>query len=150
MRLKMAFSTHGPWESGIRTLLLPMEIALDPYGEFRVEEWPWPAGKILGPGAEDASRNLLVIVAERGVDPKGLTLKEDPILQWEDESGTVRPVLSIASPEIGELAEGAGLVFGAIGFAIGIALSFGPHEPGVPESVPPGLRARPRAAGEAG
>lgn len=124
MRLQMAFSTDGPWESGRGTLQLPMEIALDPYGKFRVEE-----SQLMGeafPGSDPAC-SLLVIVAEKSVDPERLTLKADPIFQERDESGTDRPYMALASPEIGELAEGAGLVFSAIGFAIGIALPFGPH-----------------------
>jgi hypothetical protein len=103
-----------------------MEIALDHYGEFRVEDWSWPAGEVLGTSPDPIS-NLLLIVAERDVDPNGLALAEDPILFSEDENGTVRRAMSVASPEVGELAEGAGLVFGAIGFAIGVALPFGPY-----------------------
>ena len=126
MRLQMAFSTNGPWGSGARTLKLPMEIELDLYGKFGVEEWSLPGGEARVPRPGPA-RNLLVIVAERDVDPGGLTPKEDPAFEWEDESGSVRPVMALACPEIGELTEGAGLVFGAIGFAIGVALPFGSH-----------------------
>lgn len=122
----MSFSTPGPWESGIRALRLPMEIALDPYGQFRVDKWSWPAGEILDTSPSPTLSHL-VVVAEREVDPEGMSLREDPALLSEDGRGALRPAMAVASPEIGELTEGAGLIFGAIGFAIGIALAFGPH-----------------------
>ena len=126
MKLRMAYSTHGPWESGLRTLRLPMEIPLDPYGEYTVKNWTWPAGEVLST-SPDPSRNLLVIVGERAVNSEQMTLKDDPAAMQRDEAGNIRPAKAVASPEIGELTEGAGLVFGAIGFAIGIALPFGMH-----------------------
>lgn len=106
---------------------MPMEIDLDPYGKFKIEEWSWAGTKKIPGSDSDPIRNLVVIVAEREVDPAGLTLEEDPILQWEDSSGVAHPAMAVACPEIGELTEGAGLLFGAIGFAIGIALPFGSH-----------------------
>lgn len=103
-----------------------MEIEFDPYGKLRVEEWSLPGGLALGPHLGPA-RNLLVIVGERGVDPKGLVQNEDLGFQWEDKNRTVHPVMALACPEIDELIEGAGLVFAVISFAIGVALPFGAH-----------------------
>lgn len=125
MRLKMTYSTHGPWRAGIRTLQLPMTIALDPFGEFQVEDWTWPDEEVL-PTSPSPVADPLVVVGERTVDPTGMTLENDPLRLTKDEAGAFRPLKATVSPEIGELAEGAGLIFGAISFAIGVALPFGP------------------------
>lgn len=121
MRLRMAFSTDGPWESAVRALQLPMEITLVPHGKFRVDRWSFPTPRIPSP-RPFRSDALLVIVAERHVDPGGMRRAEDHVLRRKDENGDIGPAFTVDSLEIDDLAEGAGLVLGALSFSIGIAL----------------------------
>lgn len=137
MRLKMSFSTWGPWESGTRTLQLPMEVVLDPYGGYAVDQWSIAADEVLSTSPSPGHR-YLTIVGEREVNPEGMVPREDPAFLMKDEGEGFHPAAAVASPEIGELSEGAGLIFGAVSFAIGIALVFGPHiAPGFPNEFLP-------------
>jgi hypothetical protein len=114
----MSFTAQGPWKSGHRKLELPMELDLEPHGNFKVE------GKSIGGAMSEHGTihdwQFLVIAGRRAVDPTGL-IPVDDIAYESHPDGSSSPARAIASPEIDNLTEGAQAIGGAIGFALGIA-----------------------------
>jgi len=109
-----------------------MAVDLPSTGHFKVvEQRHGPVLRSDGWGPE--APPSLKILGEAKVAPRGMELKEDQIFMSYDAAGKIVPARAIVCPEIDLLAEGAGCVGGAIGFALGVPLEtmsfFSPEDP---------------------
>jgi hypothetical protein len=123
----MTFAASRHWGDGLRTPDLPMEIILEPYGRYRVEK-PQELDRGLEEEEEEEGSHLhpgwelpLVVVADRSVDPAGLSLVDDLFQRLRPDGGH-EPRQALTCPEVAVLTEGADRILSAISFAIGVAL----------------------------
>ncbi len=100
-----------------------MALYLEPEIRCRIERWQ-PGGKVLGGGEPS---EYLMIIAEAIVDSEQMELVDDPLLRRRHPNGLIGPAPAIFSPEIDLVTEAARCTWGAVCFALGVALSFGPH-----------------------
>jgi hypothetical protein len=129
MRLELSFWAVGPWSEGsrrvsLRTPTLPMDIALESYGRYRLEGGEREA--------EDGEgrRISISMVAERRIErPDEITIVDDLSLDADafEEEEPRKLAKASTSPEVDQLTEGARLVAAALSFAIGAPLTVHPQ-----------------------
>jgi hypothetical protein len=117
LRLVSSFSARGAWYHGQRELRLPMDVSLDDYGHFHVDEQKVPAAA-LEIQVEEPER-YLEITATRAVDPATLVPVEHAFTAFT-LSGS--KVLDTTDRAVGRLLQGVHFVVGSISFATGRAL----------------------------
>jgi len=122
MRLALSFAIFGSWSERVREPSLPMEVALEPYGRYRVEA--------LGQEVADGERYAGVpMTAERQIlRPREIEVVDDLFLDAEAmKKGETRRAKALAGPEVDECTEGAMLVTAALAFALGTSLAASPQ-----------------------
>lgn len=130
MRLVLSFAAFGGWEEGLRAPILPMDVAVEPYGRYRIED-----KHAAGEPDDRAERNgggdkSLSLAAEREVErPEDIGLVEDFFFDLEafERRGAEELGKALSSPEVDQLSEGARLVGAALSFAIAVPLRVHPQ-----------------------
>jgi hypothetical protein len=110
----------------VRTPSLPMEIALESYGDYRLEVQESEAGDDSG---ESRKVSSLALSAERRVErPADIEIVDDFFLDADAlEEGVQKPSKALSSTEVDELSEGARLVVAGLGFGLGVPLRANPE-----------------------
>jgi hypothetical protein len=129
MRLMLSFAAFGPWRQSLRAPSLPMNIALEPYGRYRLEEDQEAARSNPGKDRTASNKETIQIVADRQIErPEDIVVVDDIFLDGKAlEKGSEVLAKALTSSEVDELSEGASLVSAALSFAIGVPLSVSPQ-----------------------
>ncbi|HTT93263.1 MAG TPA: hypothetical protein VMF55_01205 [Solirubrobacterales bacterium] len=130
MRLLLSLAVFGAWQKGVRTPQLPMEVTLESYGRYRIDE---PDDLPEGVDEVDVEAPL-PMVAERVIErPAGIEVVDDFFIDGRayEEEGVDRPRRALTSDEVDELTEGARLLAAGLSFALGVPLAAHPQPFGV-------------------